>query len=212
MTPHLKLVPPSDHDAPDLPAPARFDLRVQATRPGVAYEPTRIATNKAAIAAICQASAAEGLPPEPWAALVIETTRSLKLASRLMGIPESRLAVELNDAAIARESQRVPVGPGGRLIAYARCLRAAPQQTVKSARSPLVVPVPYVAVVAWQQAASESGDTVGAWASRMLTELPTGRVAWEVVAAEAGQTVCEWVLSQAASCCSRSSTAAHSAG
>jgi hypothetical protein len=212
MTPQLKLVPTPDHHAAGLLAPARFDLRVQATRPGVAYEPTSVTASEAAIAALCQASAHEGLSPEPWAALAIETTRSLKLASRLTGTPENRLAIELDDAAVAPESQRVPAGPGGRLIAYARCLRAAPLRTAESARSPFIVPVPYVAIIAWQHAATESGAKVGEWAASMLKELPIGRAAWEASAAEAGQTVCEWVLSQAASRCSRSSKLAHSAG
>jgi hypothetical protein len=162
--------------------------------------------------AVCQASAREGLPAEPWAALAIETSRSLHLASRLMGMSASRLAVELDDAAATLESRRVPAGPGGRLLAYAQSLRAAPQRTVESAPSPFVLPVPYVAIIAWQYAAAESGAKVGEWATSLLTQIPTGRVAWEASAAESGQTVCEWVLSQAASCCSRSSTAAHSAG
>jgi hypothetical protein len=212
MTPLLKLVPtPADDAAPAL-APARFDLRVQATRPGVAYESTRITPSDEAIESVCQASAREGLPPEPWAALAIETSRSLHLASRLIGMSARPLAVELDHAAAAPESRRVPAGPGGRLLAYAQSLRAAPQRTVESAPSPFVLPVPYVAIIAWQHAAAESDAKVGEWATSLLTELPTGRVAWEASAAEAGQTVCEWVLSQAASCCSRSSTVAHSAG
>ena len=208
----LKLVPtPADDALPGL-TPARFDLRVQATRPGVAYESTRITASDDAIAAVCQTSALEGLPAGPWAALAIETSRSLHLAARLVGMSASRLAIELDDAAAAPESQRVPAGPGGRLLAYARALRVAPPRTVESAPSPFVLPVPYVAVVAWQHAATESDAKVGEWATSLLTELPTSRVAWEASAAEAGQTVCEWVISQAASCCSRSSTAAHCAG
>lgn len=209
----LKLVQtPSDDDAPPAIAPARFDLRVQSTRPGVAYEPTRITADNDVIDAVCQASASEGLPAEPWASLVIETSRSLNLASRLTSVPAKQLAIELDAAATAPESRRVPAGPGGRLLAYARSLRAVPQRTVDPVPSPFVLPVPYVAIIAWQHAATESGAKVGEWATSTLAVLPTGRVAWEASAAEAGQTVCEWVLSQAASCCSRSSTAAHSAG
>jgi hypothetical protein len=208
----LKLVPPPADDAPAELAPARFDLRVQATRPGVAYESIRITPSPDLNAAVCQLAADEGLPPEPWAAIVIESSRSLNLASRLLGVPASRLSNELATSAAAPESQRVPAGPGGRLLAYARCLRTAPQRTVENERSPLDVPVPYVAILAWQQAATKSEASVGEWATNLLIELPTGRVAWEASAAEAGQTLCEWVLSQAASCCSRSSTPAHSAG
>jgi hypothetical protein len=212
MTPLLKLVPTPAEDPPTDLAPARFDLHVQATRPGVAYESTRITPSDEVIDAVCQASAGEGLPAEPWAALAIETSRSLHFASRLMGLSASRLAAELDDAAAAPGSRQVPAGPGGRLLAYAQSLRSAPQRTVEPAPSPFVLPVPYVAIIAWQHAAAESDAKVGEWASSLLTELPTGRVAWEASAAEAGQTVCEWVLSQAASCCSRSSTVAHSAG
>lgn len=212
MTPLLKLVPTPTESAPTEFGPARFDLRVQATRPGVAYESTRITATDDAINAVCQVSAREGLPAEPWAALAIETSRSLRLASRLIDLSASRLAIELDDAAAASEPRRIPAGPGGRLLAYAQSLRAAPQWTVESASSPLVLPVPYVAIIAWQHAAAESDAKVGEWATSLLTELPAGRVAWEAAAAEAGQTVCEWVLSQAASCCSRSSTLAHSAG
>lgn len=212
MQPQLKLVPTPDHHPADVLAPARFDLRVQATRPGVAYEPTRVTSDKAAIAALAQASAAEGLPPEPWAALVIETSRSLTLASRVTSISENRLAVELDEAAVIPEAQRVPAGPGGRLLAYARSLRVAPKREAQPVCSPLIVPVPYVAIIAWQHAAADAGTEVGEWASSALEQLPGGRVAWEASAAEAGQTVCEWVLAQAASRCNHSSAAAHSAG
>lgn len=212
MTPLLKLVPPPAADAPHELAPARFDLRVQATRPGVAYESIRITPSPDLIAAVCEVAADERLPPEPWAALAIESSRSLNLASSLLCVPARRLSNELNTAAAAPESQRVPAGPGGRLLAYARCLRTAPQLTVENSQFPFVVPVPYVAILAWQHAATESDARVGEWATNLLAELPTGRVAWEASAAEAGQTVCEWVLAQAASCCSRSRTAAHSAG
>jgi hypothetical protein len=212
MPPQLKVVPPSDYEAADAPVPARFDLGVQATRPGLAYEPICITANEATVASVAQVSARDGLPPEAWAALAIESSRSLTLASRLVGIPEDCLATEHDAAARVPESRRVPAGPGGRLIAYARCLRAAPQCTVEAARVPFIVPVPYVAVIAWQHAAAESRAKVGEWAARTLATLPVGRVAWEAAAAEAGQTLCEWVLSQAASCPSRSSTLAHSAG
>lgn len=212
MRPQLTLVSAPEHEAPDVPAPARFDLQVQATRPGVAYEPIRITVNEATIASVARVSAQEGLAREPWAALAIESSRSLTLASRLIGMPESRLAPELDAAARVSESLRVPAGPGRRLIAYARCLREAQQRPVEAARAPFIVPAPYVAVIAWQHAAAESRAKLGEWAGRTLTAAPAGRVAWEAAAAEAGQTLCEWVLSQAASCCSRSSTLAHSAG
>jgi len=212
MGARLKLIStPPERSAPEF-APARFDLRVQPTRPGVAYEPLPITPRAETLATLSCVCALEGLPAESWAALAIETSRALILACELINIRAGELARILDRAAAAPRCERVPAGPGGLLVAYARALRAAPPRRADSACSQMILPVPYVAVVAWQRAAAASGAAVGDWAVSMLEHLAAGRVAWEAAAAEGGQTLCEWVLTQAASCCSRSSAAAHSAG
>jgi hypothetical protein len=202
---------PPEHAAPVF-APARFDLRVQPTRPGVAYEPVRLTLAQDTLNSLPRICASEGLPAEPWAALVIESARSLQFASALTDIDLGELAVELDAAAEAPQCDRAPTGTGGRLIAYARALRAAPSRRSEPVSSPMVLPVPYVTIVAWQRAASASEHSVSEWGCALLDGLPTGRVVWEAAAAETGQTMCEWVLAQAASRSSCSSAVAHSAG
>ncbi len=212
MAANLTLIStPPEHAAPVF-APARFDLCVQSTRPGVAYESVRLTLAQETLSSLSRVCATEGLPAEPWAALLIESARSLCSASALMGIDAVELAAELNAAAEVPRCDRAPAGPGGRLIAYARALRAAPSRQADAVVSPMVLPVPYVTLVAWQQAAAASGRAIGEWGAQMLEGLPAGRVAWEAAAAETGQTMCEWVLAQAASCSSCSSAAAHAAG
>jgi hypothetical protein len=212
MAASLKLISTPPDSAAPVFAPARFDLRVQPTRPGVAYEPVRVSLEADTLGSLSCVCATEGLGPEPWAALVIESARSLLFACASMDVDADQLVVKLDVAAEAPRCDRVPAGPGSRLIAYSRALRAAPARAAEPARSPIVLPVPYMAIVAWQRAAAAFGCGVDEWGAGMLAGLPAGRAAWEAAAAEEGQTMCEWVLAQAASCCSRSSAAAHSAG
>lgn len=202
---------PPEHATPVF-APARFDLRVQPTRPGVAYESVRLTLARDTSSSLSRACAIEGLPAGPWATLVIESARSLRSASALTGIDAAQLAVELDAVAEAPQCDRAPTGPGRRLIAYARALRAASSRQEKPVASPMVLPVSYVTIVAWQRAAAASQCSVSDWAARLLANLPAGRMAWEAAAAEMGQTMCEWVLAQAASRLSSSSAPAHSAG
>lgn len=199
MRAQLKLVPPGP-DAPCLaPAPARFDLGVQPTRPGVAYEPVTVKLDPETAIGLSALSAREGLPAGPWAALVVESARSVVLARELFSIDSDQLAEALDIAATASSPESLPVGPGGRLIAYARALRSVAPIDRPSPDEPLTLPVPYSVLVAWRMAAAQAGLELADWALSMLAPLPSERVAWEASAAAVGQTLCEWVLAQAAS-------------
>lgn len=213
MKPQLQVIhtPPEQAVEPFSPRP--FDLTVHPTRPGVAHEPLMVILTPEVQLAVGRASAEEGMPAEAWAALAIESERSLTLASQLTGISAGELAGVLHAAARAPGCARIPRGLGGRLAGYARALRhAVPIQAPRLARQTLTLPVPYLSIVAWQQAASTTEQGVGEWASDRLGTMPAGRVSWEAAAAESGQTHCEWVLAHAARRCSCSSAVAHPAG
>jgi hypothetical protein len=204
----LRLVSAAPDPPPAAYGPAPFDLALQPTRPGTAYEPLVLEPSPDRLEAVQRLAAAEGLPSGAWATLVIESERAISLAAKLLGLSAPDLATAVDGAATASCCAQIPRGPGGRLAAYARALRRAQARHAAERTTNLLVPVPYNLLVAWSRAATGTGQQPHDWAVAALSTLPRGRVSWEAAAAETGSTLCEWVFSQAASRCSCSSPTA----
>jgi hypothetical protein len=206
---HLTLVATTRSDVPLDYGPAPFDLALQPTRPGVAHEPLTVRLDACLARQLSAQAAAGGLPCGAWAALAIDSARVLALTSHILDIRSDTLAQHLDEVARAPSCNRIPRGPGGRLLAYAHALRAA--QALLEPREPqmrLTLPVPYASLIAWQQAAAALGQSLQDWAVCHLAYPPRGRVVWEAAAAESGSTQGEWMLAQAASRWSCSSAVA----
>lgn len=175
-------------------ASGRFALVQQPTRPGLAYEPVTLVLDAETAQAAGAQAAVEGLPVEPWAALVIESERALRAVA---GRSPDMLAEVLDR--VARE----PVLPAvsfrrTRLASYAAALDTAGSAVSPATPRSLVLPVPYHSRTAWELAAVAAGLPVAVWATGLLQLRPHGRTRWEVAAAKRGQTLGEWVAAQAA--------------
>lgn len=179
-------------------APAQFDLRVHSLRPGVAHERLELALDRGQVIAVEAAASAEGVPSELWAAIAIESERSLRTAATATGVAHDRLEAALNNAA-AHPPTVTAARRGRRLAGYARALRRGHADTPSgAARRRLTVIVAYHTLFAWELEAAHAKASVELWASTLLAVMPQGRLRWEAAAAEAGQTLGEWATLQAA--------------
>jgi hypothetical protein len=181
---------------------APFDLRRQATRPGVSHLEIDFDAPTVLAEAVRTIAAEEGLPDDVWVGLVIESERAVEVPCPDGSTEDFR--GHLDDLA---STSGAPV-PGGaaRLGEFGKALRAAasrPRQSQGSRlpvteRSQLTAKVPYQALTAWRRAAIEHAQPFDTWAVERLEPLPRARFLWEATAAERGETLAEWVLLYAA--------------
>jgi len=178
--------------------PDAFNLAIQPTRPGTAHFELVVEVSRSLVEDVRQRAAQEGLKPETWAGLVIESERAL----RLVASPRGQLLEHLN-ACACRPKVATP-GGAKRLTEFARALRLAPGhspalvRTLQSAAGRLLVLAPYCSMTSWRWAAIDANLSLEEWVTAMLAEVPTGRPLWEAAAAERGETLAEWILAQAA--------------
>lgn len=191
----------SSHPPPPEYGPAPFDLATHPLRPGLAHEPLQIHLERGLRRAVADHAHRDGLSAPAWAVIVIESQRALTLAAEISPHTAAELERRLHAVAAPSTYTTLPRGPGSRLAAYARQLRATPQAGTPRdhlAADPLL-PVPYNLLTAWRQIARAEHRTPAEWAAAKLANLPAGRVEWEAAAAETGATLGEWVLLHAAS-------------
>jgi hypothetical protein len=188
-----------------------FDLAVQSTRPGIAYQPVELDLSWDLAADVERRAAECGLSAAVWGAVTIEAERALRQACQAM--PSRRHEViQALDRAAETGTSSIASGPGGRLLAYATQLRSARHRPVAQTRERLSLPVPYNCLLGWRHAAAAQGQRVEDWAHSVLASETRHALLWEAAAAESGATLAEWTLLQAARACSCSSAVAHRAG
>jgi hypothetical protein len=200
---HLRLIdsPPAPPDPFELPA---VDLKTCPTRPGMTHSKIELRAPEGLALAAGELAVREGLREDCWIGLVIESERAVAQVAR--GATQSDSFRAQLDERARRPAVPIPGAPV-RLARFAAALRelvdrpgvpAAAGAGAADREVMLGVTVAYQSVGTWRRSAIEAGQTIDAWAIRLLQELPRGRVLWEAAAAERGESLAEWVLTQAA--------------